>query len=137
MLHTWALMALLAGAAAPRAEVSEGIRTAQQLMGDFEEAKALETLDALAARTDLTPAERAQLQLWRGIVMVGQARNEDAAAAFSQARGCDSRLKAPKGINPKARQLFTKAKPAPCPANAAPAPAPVEPARARADLTSS
>lgn len=131
MLHAWLLSVVILAArpaepAPPRAEITQGVDGAAKLLNDFEDVKALQALDALAARADLTPTEVGLIQLNRGMVLLAQAKNDDAAAAFAMARGCDRKLKAPKGISPKGKQLFTKGKPAACPVvekAAAPAPA--------------
>lgn len=128
MLATCAFLVVMAAAKPaesppPRTEIFQGVAEAQKLVGDFEEAKALEVLDKLAARADLTPSEVALVQLNRGVVLAGQMNNDEAGKAFALARGCDKKLKAPKVLSPKAKQVFNKAKPAACPASA-PAAAP-------------
>lgn len=126
MMQLFAVSLLLAGAAPPppevRPEISDVITQAQRLVDDLEEQKALDALDATTTRKDLTSAEFAALQLWRGVALMSLNKAVEGQMAFSLARGCNGLLEVPGAVSPKIRQSFGKAAPADCPIGAAPLP---------------
>lgn len=72
-------------------------------------------LDALAAAPGRTPDERAQLEMWRAAWWLGQNNKAATDAALAVAKGCNKKVKVPKGAPPKLKPLLKKAAPAPCP----------------------
>jgi hypothetical protein len=126
MMQLFAVSLLLAAAPPPpaeiRPEISDVITQAQKLVDDLDEQKALDSLDATATRKDLTSAEFAALQLWRGVALMSLNKAVEGQMAFSLARGCNGLLEVPSAVSPKIRQSFGKAAPADCPIGAPPPP---------------
>lgn len=128
------LLALTLLVAAPppaevRPEITTAITQAQKLVDDLEEQQALDWLDATVARKDLTSAEFAAIQMWRGVALMSLNKPSDGQAAFGLAKGCNGLLEMPTTVSPKIRQSFGKVAPADCPIGALPPPedpAPVE-----------
>lgn len=101
-----------------RPEVAQAVAQARALALEFEEAKALELLAPVAARTDLTAEERAEVEAWRGVAQASLLKEDDARHAFALARGCNPLMELPKDTSPKIIALFQATAPGDCPAAA-------------------
>lgn len=117
-----ALLLALASADNPevRPEIAAEVDAATKLILDFDEDKGLARLDVLAARKDLAPAEFGQVQLWRGVALASQLKEDHAKLAFGISRGCNPLLEAPTAVSPKIRSLFAGSVPDDCPVAAKP-----------------
>lgn len=113
------VMALAAQAAdgstaTPKPDVSAVVARAAAQVSNFEEDAAHKAMTELVARSDLTPAERAQAELWRGVAALSQVQEEEARRAFSVARACQADLTLPNTLSPKIREFFQKTAPGRC-----------------------
>lgn len=108
-----------ADSAGIRAEIAAVLQKAEAQVSDLDEDKALAALDTVATRADITAAELAAVQLWRGVALMGLSRQPEAERAFALSRACNAKLEAPGSASPKIRAVLQATAPGTCPVKAA------------------